>query len=457
MPPGQAAELLTAIIGQARAQGEPEAVGEIARLCGYLPLALRIAGARLVSRPTWKVSWFATRLAHESKRLDLLKAGDLEIRASFGLSYLGRAETEHRAFRMLGLLAPDFPAWNLAAVLETDTDDAEELGTRTPRPPGSCAAWAPCTGSSAATTKPSPCSRGPRRSSRSHADRRRRAAVLRNLGDTYRYQGRLGQALIETFSAAGGPCSVRLAIARSQAGALNGMADAHRRAVPVAARQHPQAPWLFNSFIKSNAADVCARLGLPLPQYRSAMLACGVSLEPDARADQPGQARALLRFVGTPEAAGAVEARIDAMRHLVLDYATQHHLAEAGTGLVDIGWTGRMAGSLIDVCEAAGMSRPYVLFWGPSRVRRPGGQIPNGWGLSCTTRRPRRGWDGGSPTLRSSWKPSVWATMASSLAIAWCGRTDRARAPVARNDAVKAWGLRLYRSTAVRLLRRARG
>ena len=28
---------------------------------------------------------------------------------------------------MLGLLAADFPAWNLAAVLETDTNDAEEL------------------------------------------------------------------------------------------------------------------------------------------------------------------------------------------------------------------------------------------------------------------------------------------------------------------------------------------
>ena len=209
MPPGQAAELLTAIIGQARAQGEPEAVGEIARLCGYLPLALRIAGARLVSRPTWKVSWFATRLAHESKRLDLLKAGDLEIRASFGLSYLGRAETEHRAFRMLGLLAPDFPAWNLAAVLETDTDDAEELGTRTPRP-GSCAAWAPCTGSSAATTKPSPCSRGPRRSSRATPTG---AGGRPSCGTSAIPTGtRAAWPRPSRRSRRGGPCSVRLAM-----------------------------------------------------------------------------------------------------------------------------------------------------------------------------------------------------------------------------------------------------
>jgi hypothetical protein len=52
------------------------------------------------------------------------------------------------------------------------------------------------------------------------------------------------------------------------------------------------------------------------------------------------------------------------MRRLVLDYAAQHKLAEADTGLVDIGWTGRMAGSFIELCEAAGMSRPAVLFWG---------------------------------------------------------------------------------------------
>jgi hypothetical protein len=53
--------------------------------------------------------------------------GDLEVRASFGLNYFGRAEAEQHAFRMLGLLPADFPAWNLAALTATDADDAEEL------------------------------------------------------------------------------------------------------------------------------------------------------------------------------------------------------------------------------------------------------------------------------------------------------------------------------------------
>ncbi|MGA2829205.1 MAG: tetratricopeptide repeat protein [Streptosporangiaceae bacterium] len=127
MPPDQAAELLTAIIGTDRAGAEPEAVAEIGKLCGYLPLALRIAGARLLSRPAWNVSWFAARLRDESRRLDLLKAGDLEVRASFALSYDSRDETEQLAFRMLGLLAADFAAWNLAALIGTGADEAERL------------------------------------------------------------------------------------------------------------------------------------------------------------------------------------------------------------------------------------------------------------------------------------------------------------------------------------------
>jgi hypothetical protein len=54
------------------------------------------------------------------------------------------------------------------------------------------------------------------------------------------------------------------------------------------------------------------------------------------------------------------------MRRLVLDYAAQHRLADTATGLVDIGWTGRMSGSFIELCEAAGtgFGRPAVLFWG---------------------------------------------------------------------------------------------
>jgi hypothetical protein len=124
------------------------------------------------------------------------------------------------------------------------------------------------------------------------------------------------------------------------------------------------APWLFNSFMKSNAADVCVRLGLSFEEFRPVLIAAGVSLDPEERADQPGQADALRRFVDTPDVTEEAGQRINLARRLLADYAREHALAGPGTGLVDVGWTGRMIGSLIHVCEAVGMSRPHALLWG---------------------------------------------------------------------------------------------
>jgi hypothetical protein len=48
-----------------------------------------------------------------------------------------------------------------------------------------------------------------------------------------------------------------------------------------------ETSWLCNAFVKSNAADVCARLGFPFAEYGPVMLACGVSLDPEERATSP--------------------------------------------------------------------------------------------------------------------------------------------------------------------------
>jgi transcriptional regulator with XRE-family HTH domain len=52
----EAIGLLGQIAGQQRMAAEPQAAGELAQACGLLPLALRIAGARLAARPAWPVS-----------------------------------------------------------------------------------------------------------------------------------------------------------------------------------------------------------------------------------------------------------------------------------------------------------------------------------------------------------------------------------------------------------------
>ncbi|WP_192806675.1 AfsR/SARP family transcriptional regulator [Streptomyces arboris] len=103
-------------------------LSHLVRLCARLPLALRIAGSLLVSRPHWNVADLVSRLADEQHRMDALRYRDLEVRSSFGLSYEGLRPGARRLFRLLGLLeAPDFPLWAAAAAVDTGLREAREL------------------------------------------------------------------------------------------------------------------------------------------------------------------------------------------------------------------------------------------------------------------------------------------------------------------------------------------
>ncbi len=125
---GQAVELLARIAGPGRVAAEPEAAAAIAAACGGLPLAVRIAGARLAARPHWSLGRMADLLADECGRLDALAHGDLEVRASLSLSYRGLAEGQRRLFRRLGLLgAPDVASWVAGALLDRPAPEAEAL------------------------------------------------------------------------------------------------------------------------------------------------------------------------------------------------------------------------------------------------------------------------------------------------------------------------------------------
>lgn len=118
MEPGEAGRLLAQLIGSARTEAEPNAAAEVVRLCGLLPLAVRIAGARLSARPHRTIAEFAESLADERGRLDELVAGDLEVRTSIGLSYRACTDVQRRALRLAAALRPDdFPAWVVALLL----------------------------------------------------------------------------------------------------------------------------------------------------------------------------------------------------------------------------------------------------------------------------------------------------------------------------------------------------
>ncbi|WP_188194682.1 AfsR/SARP family transcriptional regulator [Nonomuraea sp. SYSU D8015] len=101
-----AATLLARVVGSDRVNAEPRAAEEIVRLCGGFPLALRIAGARLVARPEWSLSELAVRLADATRRLDLLEYADLAVRASIAVSHqqLREDPAGQDAARLLSLL-----------------------------------------------------------------------------------------------------------------------------------------------------------------------------------------------------------------------------------------------------------------------------------------------------------------------------------------------------------------
>ena len=107
--PPEARAMFAGIIGPDRAAAEPDATREVLTACAGLPLAIRIAGARLTARTTWTVRTIADRLSDERRRLDWLKTGDLAVRACFEVSFtsLPGAEADGvdpaHAFRLLGL------------------------------------------------------------------------------------------------------------------------------------------------------------------------------------------------------------------------------------------------------------------------------------------------------------------------------------------------------------------
>jgi hypothetical protein len=126
--------LLGSIAGAERAAREPDALATVARACGNLPLALRIAGARLVSRPDWTIADLARRLADERRTLHELNAVDETLRASLRVSWRElRADDRPvdalaaRIFLALGAIRVPTVQPGLAAALCSTTVDVAEL------------------------------------------------------------------------------------------------------------------------------------------------------------------------------------------------------------------------------------------------------------------------------------------------------------------------------------------
>ncbi|MFI6172355.1 AfsR/SARP family transcriptional regulator [Nocardia sp. NPDC051052] len=123
-----ATALFTSIVNDDRVIAEPDAVAETVRLCGYLPLAIRIAAGRLRARPVWPIDRLAERLRHPNNRLEHLSAGSRSVAAALTASFQDLPTDHQRAFGLLGLHpGRDFDTYATAALADIGIDAAEQI------------------------------------------------------------------------------------------------------------------------------------------------------------------------------------------------------------------------------------------------------------------------------------------------------------------------------------------
>lgn len=123
-----ALQLLAGTLGGTRLDSEREAALDLVRSCGRLPLALRIAAARLRNHPQRDIRYLTDRLRDAHGRLGELVAENRSVAATIGLSYEALKPEPGDLFRLLGTLPGcGFDAYIAAAVTGRPLAEAEEL------------------------------------------------------------------------------------------------------------------------------------------------------------------------------------------------------------------------------------------------------------------------------------------------------------------------------------------
>jgi DNA-binding SARP family transcriptional activator len=123
----QALQMLVKVVGSDRVYAELSESMRLVEICGGLPIGLRIAAARLASRPHWSIGRFVERIANEDQRLHELVYRGLGVRATLTLTYEVLGESAQRLFRRLAMLEThDFPGWLATPLLGASTHEAEE-------------------------------------------------------------------------------------------------------------------------------------------------------------------------------------------------------------------------------------------------------------------------------------------------------------------------------------------
>ncbi|GHJ15486.1 ATP-binding protein [Micromonospora sp. AKA38] len=125
LPVPDAISLFREVSGDNLAQHE-ETLTDVVRLCGHLPLAIRIAAARFRHRPNWSIEDLARQLSDYRTRARLLTVGDRSVMVALSLSYRHLTGTQQHVFRLLGVHpATEFDCYSVAALAGMSVLQAE--------------------------------------------------------------------------------------------------------------------------------------------------------------------------------------------------------------------------------------------------------------------------------------------------------------------------------------------
>src|SRR5262245_33210641 len=125
LSPAEAVALLARLAGRPGLGSGAGPAGEIARLCGYLPLAIGMLARQLRHHPARTAAELAADLAAARDRLAVMRAENLSVAAAFDLSYADLSQAQQRLFRRLGLIpGADIDAYAVAALDDTSLESA---------------------------------------------------------------------------------------------------------------------------------------------------------------------------------------------------------------------------------------------------------------------------------------------------------------------------------------------
>ncbi|MCU1640578.1 MAG: tetratricopeptide repeat protein [Nocardia sp.] len=127
LAPDAAIEMFWSVAHRDPAGEQADAVAEIVRLCGYLPLAIVVLAGRLAHHPVWTLTDLAAALSTTHDRLTELEAGQRAVRAAFATSYEALTPPRQAMFRQLALHpGPELDVYAAAALAGVPVPEARE-------------------------------------------------------------------------------------------------------------------------------------------------------------------------------------------------------------------------------------------------------------------------------------------------------------------------------------------